>query len=180
MTKIEELKKEMEARLPGVKASLEAPPNPRGSHFLDLSLGHHKVVVEWSPLEEGFGVTSLPSDHFGSGADEVYDDVASTSKRLVEVLKEGRPTHAPRELLLHELRDKLGMTQEDLAKAVNVRQSTLSKMERRRDVLITTEKIMGRLGGKLEISARFPGPVQPSSSRKKCARPQGRTPKRSE
>jgi DNA-binding XRE family transcriptional regulator len=89
-------------------------------------------------------------------SDEVYDDVASTADRLVEILRDGQHTD-PKELLLNELRDRLGMSQEELAKALDVRQPTLSKMERRRDLLISSlRKIVEGLGGKLEIAARFP------------------------
>lgn len=157
MSKIEDLKREIEARLAGVRVTEDPPSVPTGSWFLDVSLKDRAASVEWKP-QKGFGITSLPSDGFGEGPDEVYDDVASTVKRLSELLENGQRTHAPRELLLHELRTKLGMSQEDLAKALSIQQPTLSKIERRRDILISTlRKIVGGLGGRLEISARFPG-----------------------
>ena len=155
MTPLEELKREIESKIPGVKAVIDAPRDPRAGGFLDLHLDDHGAVVEWSPRERRFGVSSLPGTGFG-GADEAYDDVASTVLRLVEILKEGQHTD-PKELLLNELRDKLGISQEVLAKTLNLRQPTLSKMERRRDVLISTlRKIVEGLGGRLEIAARFP------------------------
>lgn len=157
MSKIEELKREIEARLPEVRVSEDPPTVPMGSWFLDLSLRDRAATVEWKP-QKGFGVTSLPSDGFGEGPDEAYDDVESTVHRLSELLKEGQRTKAPRELLLHELRIKLGMSQEELARTLSIQQPTLSKMERRRDILISTlRKIVGGLGGTLEISARFSG-----------------------
>ncbi len=156
MTRYDELKREIDSKLPGVKATEDRPSDSRGSWFLDLTLNGRAATVEWKP-QIGFGVTSLPSDGFGEGPDEVYRDVASTVKRLSELLENGHRTQTSRELLLRELRTKLGMSQEDLAKALNIQQPTLSRIERRRDILISTlRKIVGGLGGRLEISARFP------------------------
>jgi transcriptional regulator with XRE-family HTH domain len=62
-----------------------------------------------------------------------------------------------RSMLLSELRMAAGKTQSDLASAVGVQQSVLSKMERQTDMQISTlRKIVEGLGGRLEIVARLP------------------------
>jgi len=60
------------------------------------------------------------------------------------------------ELELAELRQKLGLTQEQVAKLAEMTQSELSKAERRSDRRISTvRRIVEALGGKLEVRAVF-------------------------
>lgn len=60
------------------------------------------------------------------------------------------------EMNLQALRKLIGKTQEELAEAVKMAQGELSKVERRRDHLVSTlRKYVEALGGKLEIAARF-------------------------
>ena len=59
-------------------------------------------------------------------------------------------------LALAELRCNFGVTQEQLAGLLDVRQAAISKIERRNDVLLSTLAAYVRaLGGELEIMARF-------------------------
>jgi transcriptional regulator with XRE-family HTH domain len=49
------------------------------------------------------------------------------------------------------------MSQDDLAKRLNVSQATISKMERRSNMYLKTlRKLIKALGGELEIRAKFP------------------------
>jgi transcriptional regulator with XRE-family HTH domain len=60
------------------------------------------------------------------------------------------------ELALAELRRTFGVTQEQLAGLLDIRQAAVSKIERRDDVLLSTLTTYVRaLGGELEIMARF-------------------------
>ena len=60
------------------------------------------------------------------------------------------------ELALAELRRTFGVTQEQLAGLLDIRQASVSKIERRDDVLLSTLTTYVRaLGGELEIMARF-------------------------
>ena len=61
------------------------------------------------------------------------------------------------EMLLSELRQFSGMTQQDLATALGITQPGLSKMEKQADIQITTlDRIIQALGGQLEIVAHMP------------------------
>jgi DNA-binding XRE family transcriptional regulator len=61
------------------------------------------------------------------------------------------------ELTLAELREALQRTQAELAKKLEVRQSAISKLERRTDMYLSTLiGIVEAMGGKLEIIAQFP------------------------
>jgi DNA-binding XRE family transcriptional regulator len=179
MTDLELLKKEIEARIPGVKAALEVPKNPRAGGFLDLSLNGRGVVVEWTPCSL-FGISSDAPDPIPfEPPDEIYHDIPSATKRLIELLLGGQQTQARAELLLQNLRTKMGMSQVELATALRISQPTLSKIERRPDMLLSTIiKVVKGLGGMLEINARFPtGRVQIALINPTKPRP-GKMPKR--
>ena len=60
------------------------------------------------------------------------------------------------ELPLQELRRARELSQEELAEALGVNQATISKLERRADMYISTlRRFVEALGGELEITARF-------------------------
>lgn len=61
------------------------------------------------------------------------------------------------EMPLYELRNARQLTQEKLAKELKVRQSAVSKLERRADMYVSTlREFVRAMGGELEITARFP------------------------
>lgn len=62
-----------------------------------------------------------------------------------------------REMALSELREAMNLTQESLAETLNVKQASISKMERRSDMYLSTlRKIVEAMGGRLEIIANMP------------------------
>ena len=61
------------------------------------------------------------------------------------------------ELLLSEIRQTAGMSQQQVAEALGMKQPSLSKLEKQSDMQISTlRKIVTALGGELEVLARFP------------------------
>ena len=62
-----------------------------------------------------------------------------------------------KDMALDELREAQNMTQEHLAKVLHVRQSAISKMERRTDMYVSTlQSFVKAMGGELHIEAVFP------------------------
>ena len=62
------------------------------------------------------------------------------------------------DLDLRELREAAGLTQEELAKRIEVAQPMLSKMERRADMRLSALlRYVGALGGELEVTAVVKG-----------------------
>jgi transcriptional regulator with XRE-family HTH domain len=58
---------------------------------------------------------------------------------------------------LHELRQARELSQEALAEALDTSQSSISKLERRVDVYVSTlRRYIESMGGELDIIARFP------------------------
>jgi len=62
------------------------------------------------------------------------------------------------EMLLAEIRKEVGLTQEDLASAMGIKQPSLSKLESQDDMQISTlQRLIRALGGELELVAHLPG-----------------------
>jgi len=62
------------------------------------------------------------------------------------------------ELTLRELRKALDLTQTALAEELNIGQDTVSRLERRTDMLLSTlDEYVQALGGRLELNVEFPG-----------------------
>lgn len=62
------------------------------------------------------------------------------------------------EMLLAELRRHAGMTQDELAGALGIKQPSLSKLESQGDMRVSTlRNLIEALGGELEIVAHMPG-----------------------
>src|SRR3989304_2078979 len=58
---------------------------------------------------------------------------------------------------LAELRDHLDVTQEDLASRLMISQSNVSRLEKRRDMLVSTlREVVEAFGGELRLVAEFP------------------------
>ena len=61
------------------------------------------------------------------------------------------------EMDLYELRQAIGISQEQLAEQLQVKQPAIAKMERRSDLRIQSlRKLIEAMGGSLEIKAHFP------------------------
>jgi DNA-binding XRE family transcriptional regulator len=61
------------------------------------------------------------------------------------------------EVTLHDLRRALGRTQVDLAREFGVKQETVSQLEKRSDMLLSTlRRCVEAMGGELELIAKFP------------------------
>jgi transcriptional regulator with XRE-family HTH domain len=61
------------------------------------------------------------------------------------------------ELLLSEVRQLTGKSQQQVAQALGIKQPSLSKLEKQSDMQISTlQKIVKALGGELEVLAKFP------------------------
>lgn len=64
------------------------------------------------------------------------------------------------EMALHELRRALQLSQEQLAEILGEKQPSISKIEQRTDMFISTlRRYIRAMGGELEILARFPDGV---------------------
>ena len=66
-------------------------------------------------------------------------------------------TELQREYRLTELRNALGVSQEELAQLMQKKQAAISRFERRSDMHISTlREFIAALGGRLQVIASFP------------------------
>lgn len=159
MNPLEALADKLTKRFPETITSIDPPGVSNGSWWLDVDLKGHDVVIEWRP-GKGFGVSTNASDGYGEGPDEVYPTDEVTFQRVSELLTARQRTLPPRELLLKSLREARQVSQEQLAQILKVRQASISKMEHRLDMRISTlRNIIVGMGGELEIRACFPDGV---------------------
>lgn len=62
-----------------------------------------------------------------------------------------------KDVLLHEIREQLHITQEEVALKLETKQANVSRTERRKDMKLSTlKRYIEALGGELDIVARFP------------------------
>jgi DNA-binding Xre family transcriptional regulator len=137
---------------------VDEPAGDRGSWYLGVRRGGETppVVVEWRP-DRGFGVSTPTDDDYGSGPDEVYPNMRAAYDRVVRLVLSGGRTEPPSAVRLAELRQWLGISQEELAERAGVGQANISRIESRDDLKISTlARIVEAMGASLSIRVRLP------------------------
>lgn len=143
-------------RVPGVEVKVTAPSGRGSVWWVDASLKDHSVVVEWS-VRDGFGLSATDANEFDTAASETFSDADEVVRRVVEVLTSRKKVPSRREMHLQRLREHREISQEALAELLHVSQATVSKTERREDILVSTLKsFVEALGGRLQLIAKFP------------------------
>lgn len=87
-----------------------------------------------------------------------FDDlVKRTTTKRTQAKAAVRTQELLGELLLSEVRQLTGKSQQQVADALGIKQPSLSKLENQADMHISTlQKIVAALGGELEVLAKFP------------------------
>lgn len=81
--------------------------------------------------------------------DKMSPEARAMSNKLFEEMQ--------REYRLTELRNALGVSQEELAQLMSKKQAAISRFERRSDMHISTlREFIAALGGRLQVIASFP------------------------
>jgi DNA-binding XRE family transcriptional regulator len=152
---IEKLTALLRERLPDSSVEVDAPARPSGSWFVDVSADGQSLVIELRP-KLGFGMSSTPGDGYGEGADEFYPDAVAAADRAADLIRSRARTEPVRVHLLQALREQRKVSQVAIASKLGVKQPTVSKIERRDDVALSTlRRYVEALGGELHVTARF-------------------------
>lgn len=155
MNAVERLREQIRHDHPKALVELTPPLNPRGVWSLDIDLADRKLALEWSE-ETGFGLTSVSADNFGERPDEAFESISQVRRRINELLRSGERTVPPYGVSLGRLRERRGITQQELARRLGVRQASISGMERRDDIQLSTlRRTVEALGGILTIIGHF-------------------------
>lgn len=151
---------------------VDAPSKPEGEWWIDLEIdGMHSNVLWQKSL--GFGLY-VRENGFGGRPQEIYRKAAEAGARVLQLAAQWRKDAKFHALGLKELRHLLGETQDDVAKALNLDQARISKIENGADMKIST--LMGFLaamGGTLELRAHFASfeaPIEPVDPVRRIAR----------
>lgn len=153
--RIEQLTDLLRGRLPHSVLEVDAPARASGAWFVNVDAGGQSFVIEFRP-KLGFGLSSTPSEGYGEGADEFAPEAEDIVERVEELVRTKGRTTPQRVHLLQELREQRKVSQVDLASKLGVRQPTVSKIERREDVALSTlRRYVEALGGELHVTAQF-------------------------
>lgn len=154
MNPIEKLEKRVRREAPDAELRADIAKNPKGSSFLDIVRGDFDASVEFRP-GHGFGISAPAGNSYGVGPDEVIADESEAIDRVLSLLKTNEKTVPQREISLKRLREIRRMTQEELAKRLDVKQASVSKLEQRDELYVSTfRRVVAALGGKLELVTR--------------------------
>ncbi|MFM7843043.1 MAG: helix-turn-helix domain-containing protein [Planctomycetota bacterium] len=152
---IEKLGRTLKGRFPDAHVVLDRPRKASGAWFLDITLNQHAVIVQWQQGKE-FGISSSPEKVYGEGADEVYKDEEAVYGRIVSLLLSQTFTSPPPAVSLKELRKENGLSQAEIAEILERQQGEISKIERRKDVLVSTlADYVRAVNGELQIIVRL-------------------------
>lgn len=81
----------IEERVPGLIVKVDLSDNPQGPHWIDVTNGASGAAIEWRK-DKGFGISSLPSEGFGDGPDEIYSSIDELVNRVEELMNKGERT----------------------------------------------------------------------------------------
>src|SRR5947207_8262043 len=82
---LEELHAALTRLLPHAHLSVEAPPQPGGSWWIDVQNAGRSVTVEWRP-RQGFGISGI-DDIYGEGPEHVVSEPAAAALHVANALR---------------------------------------------------------------------------------------------
>ena len=157
---IRHLKRLLNEGLPQCEIDTDPPNHPNGNWWLDVSTGREHRTLEYRP-ETGFGIFRKDAG-YGEGPAEIYRTPERAVKRLVQLMTTGKGKSA--DLNLKDLRELYGLSQVALAEKVGIKQSAISRFEKRDEVKLSTlAAAVKAIGGILELRAHFPDADVPLS-----------------
>ena len=90
-------------------------------------------------------------------AKTIHEFIATLPPEEQESIKEGYKELWAEYMAMQEIRKAMALTQEEVAKRLHIAQSSLSRLEKRNDLLISTlRKFIEAMGGRLHITVTFP------------------------
>ena len=157
MNGIQHLDSVLALLFPDAERRLYQPLHHDGFWSLDIRFPDYMLVIDWRAAD-GFLLTADEEHGYGEGADEAYAELPQALARAIKLLQHRLETVPPYPVRIRELREKLGMTQTDVAREMGVQQAAVSKLESREDTHVATLiSYVKALGGKLVMRAEFPG-----------------------
>ncbi len=146
----------LQQAFPTARVVLDEPLRKTGVWALDVFLPDYHLAIAWQD-KKGFGLVADETHGYGEGADEVYDDFDNALPRVVHLLNCKRPTVPPQSVRLKDIREQLGLSQEEVGKRLGKKQGAISRQESRSDCHISTlTEYVKALGCELLVKVVLP------------------------
>lgn len=158
MNPIQELEAELKQEFgASVELRLHEPAGKGRVWSLEVHRGQRRFFAEWQPGEP-IGISEADEDAYGEGADELYQSVHAAKNRVIELVsRDGARTNRTHPIALSRLRELRRLTQQTVAERMDIRQPTLSAMERSNDHQVSSvARFVEALGGAMLVGAHFP------------------------
>lgn len=137
MNPIQKLQRFLLSVFSDAKITLDEPLHAGGVWSMNVFLSDYHLAIAWQE-GKGFGVVSDDEHGYGEAADEVFGDYEQALPRIVKLLVHRFDTVPPRPVRLKELREKLGLSQEEVGSRIGKKQASISRTEARTDYHVST------------------------------------------
>lgn len=153
---VQRLQKSLQAKFPSAKIILDEPLRKTGDWVLDVFLPDYHLAIAWHP-KRGFGLLADRGKSYGAGPDEVFENFEKAKSRAVELVQSKISTVPPAAVRLKDIREKLGISQEEIGRRLGKKQGGISRQEARNDFLVSTlSDYVSALGCKLVVKIVLP------------------------
>jgi len=149
---LEEIKIKISQEFTGIFIDFDPAENETDSSWLDIFSEDKNFTIEYKP-SQGFGLYLGQVKTYGEGPNEIYRNKDILIKRLSMILKDNKE-----EISLKEIRELLGITQEDIARLLGQQQPSISKLEKREDLMLKSIfRYINAIGGNVKINISIEG-----------------------
>lgn len=153
---IQRMQRMVQGSFPTARVDLDEPLRKTGVWVLDVFLPDYHLAITWH-AKKGFGLVADETHGYGEGADEVFDDLDNALPRVVQLLSSKRSTVPPQSVRLKDIREQLGLSQEEVGKRLGKKQGAISRQESRSDCHISTlTEYVNALGCELVVKVVLP------------------------
>jgi hypothetical protein len=149
--RFKQLVSQVQSRFPATQIGTDYSETENGSSWVDLTTPTGRfLTIEYAP-NKGFGLYLEQSDDYGVGPDEVYRNSDALLRRLNMLLNEDKE-----QIGFKDIRELLGVSQQDLAQLMGQKQPSISKLENRDDIHIQSMiRFIQALGGRVDFKVHF-------------------------
>jgi Helix-turn-helix domain len=145
-----------QVRAAGFGVDVDASETDDGQWFLDVSKEGFRTSISWAG-RHGFGLYTSESG-YGDRATEIFVEPSRTLARLNRLFDQWTSRGFISPPSLAELRQLTNISQEELGRIIQLKQSAISRFEGRDDVKLSPlVSYLGALGGRVEVRVHFDG-----------------------
>lgn len=153
-TAVSEFVAKAEARIPNFAVEIDAPDDQSAEWWLDVTCDGFHTSVSWRP-SLGFGIFTSEAA-YGDRPDELYRRATTAAHRVEQLCEQWKVSQFVAPLWLADLRNLIGASQTAIAAALFHNQPSVSRLEKREDVKLSTlVSHVQAMGGRIEMRVHF-------------------------